>query len=72
MTEALLIGCHPVAHKSLVKEQISRPPPFWPPHEHVGPGIKGTIPPFDNYILLQKYLKDRSIDSTKLTDAEHP
>jgi len=32
----LLTGCHT---KPQNLEQVSRPPPFWPPHEHIGPGI---------------------------------
>jgi hypothetical protein len=70
---ALLNGCTQLIHKPLIEEQISRPPPIWPPHEHIGhPGVNGPITSFNNHILLRKYLKDNDIGETKLSDAEHP
>ena len=56
----LLFTC--CSNKTIKQPVISRPPPFWPPHEFMGPALQGPMISFEDSIMLESLLETKIKD----------
>ena len=49
------------AHEKVVEPVVSRPPPFWPPHEFTGPPVQGPMITIDEAVILRELLRTEQL-----------
>lgn len=55
----LLLFCSCV-HEKVPEPVVSRPPPFWPPHEYSAPPQQGPMITFEEALLLRRLIDSRT------------